>query len=384
MEIIYLDNNATTKIDPRVLDSMMPFLVDQYSNASSSHLLGRKVNESIKKARIQVADLLSCAPKEITFTSGATEAINIAIKGIAESYKNKGKHIITVNTEHPAVLDTCKYLETIGYDVTYLQGQTNGLVDLNLLEQNIRNDTILVSVMYVNNETGVIQPIKDIAEIAHSKGTLFMTDATQAVGKVKIDVTDLGIDLLCLSAHKFYGPKGIGALYINNNDPVKIKIAEQTHGGRQENGLRSGTLNVPGIIGLGTASEIASKELEFNKNQIKQIRDYFETELLKIEYASLNGDLINRLYNVTNICFKGIDADTIINGLKNIMVSNGSACSSSIIEASHVLLAMGLNNDEALSSIRFSLGKYNTKEEIETVLTDIKKLIAQLRAGTIL
>jgi len=377
--IIYLDNNATTPLDKRALDEMMPFLTEQYANASSSHSFGRKINEAIKNSRTQIADLICCDSNEITFTSGATESINIALKGVADSYRNKGCHIITLSTEHPAVLDTCKYLETIGYEVSYLPVQNDGIVDLNILNQSLRDDTILVCAMFVNNETGVIQPIKEISQIAHSKGALFITDGTQGVGKMTINVDELGIDLLCFSSHKFYGPKGVGGLYIRSNSSDKIKISPQVHGGKQEKGLRSGTLNVPSIIGFGAAAAIAKKEIESDERRIKEIRDYFENELLKIENTFLNGNSVKRLYNVSNICFKGVEAESIIEGLKNIMVSNGSACSSSIIEASHVLMAMGLKNDDAFSSIRFSLGRFTTKNEIETVLTDLKVLLTSLR-----
>lgn len=370
-KISYLDCNSTTPIDSRVLDAMLPFLKDNFANSSSTHHFGQNINEKVKQARKQIADLINAAPNEIIFTSGATEAINIAIKGVAESYSNKGKHIITVSTEHKAVLDTCKYLERKGFEVTYLHVNPKGLIDLSELENAIRSDTILVSVIYVNNETGVIQPIEEIAKLVHEKGALFMSDATQAVGKIEIDVNALGIDLLCFSGHKMHAPKGIGALYIRN----KTKLSSQIHGGGHEQGLRSGTLNVPGIMALAKACEIASEEMELNQIKITSLRDQLEIELLKLPKTSLNGNSENRLYNTSNICFKGQDANVMIGRMKNIAVSNGSACSSAVVEPSHVLKAMGLSDEDAFASLRFSLGKFNTLEDVETVVNRIKELI---------
>jgi cysteine desulfurase len=370
IEISYLENNSTTPIDPRVLDAMLPFLQDNFANSSSTHHFGQSINEKVKQAREQIADFINAEPNELIFTSGATEAINIAIKGVAESYSNKGKHIITVSTEHKAVLDTCKDLERKGFEVTYLTVKSNGVINLAELEKAIRLDTILVSVMYVNNETGVIQPIKEIAKLAHEKGALFITDATQVVGKIEIDVNNLGIDLLCFSGHKMYAPKGIGALYVRN----KTKLAPQIHGGGHEQGLRSGTLNVPGIIALAKACEIASEEMDLNKRNISELKDKLETEFLKLPNTSLNGDSENRIYNTINICFKGQDSNVLIGRMKNIAVSNGSACSSAVVEPSHVLKAMGLSDDEAFASLRFSLAKYNSIEDIETVISKIIEL----------
>lgn len=369
-KISYLDYNSTTPIDPRVLDAMLPFLKDNFANSSSSHHFGQSINEKVKQVREQIAAFINAESNELIFTSGATEAINIAIKGVVESYSNKGKHIITVSTEHKAVLDTCKDLERKGFEVTYLTVQPNGLIDLAELQKVIRPDTVLVSVMYINNETGVIQPIKEIAKLAHEKGALFMTDATQAVGKIEIDVNDIGIDLLCFSGHKMYAPKGIGALYVRN----KTKLSPQIHGGGHEQGLRSGTLNVPGIIALAKACEIASQEMTLNQRSISELKDKLETEFLKLPNTSLNGDSENRIYNTTNICFKGQDANVMIGRMKNIAVSNGSACSSAVVEPSHVLKAMGLSDDDAFASLRFSLGKYNSNEDIETVISKIKEL----------
>lgn len=372
-KISYLDYNSTTPMEPRVLEAILPFLKDNFANPSSTHHFGQSINEKVKEAREQIADFINADSNELIFTSGATEAINIAIKGVAESYSSKGKHIITVSTEHKAVLDVCKDLERKGFEVTYLPVQKNGLIDLTELERAIRLDTILVSVMYINNETGVIQPIKKIASIAHEKGALFMTDTTQAVGKIEVDVEDLGIDLLCFSGHKMYAPKGIGALYVRQRDN-KVKLIPQIHGGGHEQGLRSGTLNVPGIIALAKACEIASQEMKQNQKTISDLRNELETELLKLPNTSLNGDSENRIYNTANICFKGQDANVLIGRMKNIAVSNGSACSSAVVEPSHVLKAMGFSDDDAFSSLRFSLGKYNTFEDIEKVVNKIKEL----------
>ena len=369
-KISYLDYNSTTPIEPRVPDAMLPFLKDNFANSSSTYNFGQSINEKVKQAREQIADFINAETYEIIFTCGATEAINIAIKGIAESYSNKGKHIITVSTEHKAVLDTCKDLERKGFEVTFLTVQPNGLIDLAELKKAIRPDTVLVSVMYVNNETGVIQPIKEIAKLAHEKGALFMTDATQVVSKIEIDVNNLGIDLLCFSGHKMYAPKGIGALYVR----YKTKLSPQIHGGGHEQGLRSGTLNVPGIIALAKACEIASEEMDLNKRNISELKDKLETEFLKLPNTSLNGDSENRIYNTINICFKGQDANVLIGRMKNIAVSNGSACSSALVEPSHVLKAMGLSDYEAFASLRFSLGKYNSIEDIETVISKIIEL----------
>ena len=386
MNVIYLDNNATTCIDKRVLDAMLPFLTHEYANASSTHLFGVKANEAVKQSRTRVADLIGAEAHEIIFTSGATEAINLAIKGVAESYQAKGKHIVTVATEHSAVLDTCRFLETKGFEVTYLTVKFDGLIDLSELKHVLRDDTILVSVMFANNETGVRQPIKEIATLTHSVGALFMTDATQSVGKIALNVDKLGIDLLCLSGHKFYAPKGVGALYIRQRIN-RVKIPALLHGGGHEKGIRSGTLNVPGIVALGEACEIANIELSINEAKIVAMRDYLEVELLKIEGTTVNGNTSNRLFNTTNILFQGADSEAIILGLSNpennlplIAVSNGSACTSASIEPSHVLTAMGLDEISAFSSIRFSLGKFNTKNEIEIVIQLVKDVVNNLRS----
>lgn len=372
-KILYFDYNSTTPIDSRVLETMLPFLQDNYANSSSTHYFGQRIYKKVKQAREDIADFIKAEPNELIFTSGATEAINLSIKGVAESYSSKGKHIVTVSTEHKAVLDTCKDLESKGFEVTYLSVQNNGLINLSELQRAFKHDTILVTVMYVNNETGITQLIKDIATITHEKGALFMTDATQAVGKIEIDLDELGIDLLCFSGHKMYAPKGIGALYFRQRG-TKVKITPQIHGGGHEQGLRSGTLNVPGIIALAKACEIANEEMAQNQKKIADLRNILETELLKLPKTYLNGDKENRIYNTTNICFKGQDANVLIGIMKDVAVSNGAACSSAVFESSHVLKAMGLSESDAFASLRFSLGKYNTIEEIETVVKKIKEL----------
>lgn len=370
--LIYIDNNATTPVDKRVFDAMLPFLMDNFANASSTHHFGISANETVKKARVQVADLIGAEESEIVFTSGSTESINIALKGVAINYSAKGRHIITVSTEHPAVLDTCLYLESNGYEITYLQVSKDGLIDLNQVQNSLRSDTILVCVMYVNNETGVIQPIKEVAYLAHKAGAFFMTDATQAVGKIEINVDDLGIDLMCLSGHKIYGPKGIGALYVRQHNN-KVKLSAFIHGGGHEKGLRSGTLNVPGIVALGKACEIAKHEMKQDAERITTLRNELENELLKIGRTFINGNHGNRIFNTTNICFQGRDASVIIGKMKNVAVSNGSACASAVIKPSHVLTAMDIAEDDALGSIRFSLGKFNTLAEVKEVVKIISK-----------
>jgi cysteine desulfurase len=371
--LIYLDNNATTPIDKRVLDAMLPFLTENFANASSTHHFGISANEAVKDARVHVADLIGAEETEIIFTSGSTEAINIALKGVAEKYYAKGKHIVTVSTEHYAVLDTCKHLESKGYEVTYLPVSKDGLIDLNELKNSLRADTILVCVMYVNNETGVIQPIKEIASLAHEAGALFMTDATQAAGKIKIDVDALGIDLLCMSGHKMYAPKGVGALYIRQRMNC-VKLSALIHGGGHEKGLRSGTLNVPSIVALGKACEVSQQEMKQDAESISVLRNELENQLLKIEGTFVNGKTENRIFNTTNICFHGNDANVMIGRMKNVAVSNGSACTAAVVEPSHVLTAMGLSDDDAFASIRFSLGKFNTENEVKVVVNIIAEL----------
>lgn len=371
---IYLDNNATTPLDERVLDAMLPYFTHSYANASSGHLAGLTVNEAVENAAWQVANLIGATPEEIIFTSGATESINLAIKGLANQNK---KHIVTVITEHKAVLDTCQFMESIGFEVTYLPVDSDGILDLQLLNDSITDQTLMVIVMMVNNEIGVIQDIDRISAIVHSKKTLFMCDATQAVGKMAIDVQKSGIDLLAFSAHKFYGPKGVGALYLSAK--AKLKLTPQIHGGGQQRKLRSGTLNVPGIIGLGKASEIAEAEMKTDQERIKKLRDQLEKSLLQIKGSFVNGNTTNRIYNTSNICFPGVNSESLILALQNISVSNGSSCSAVTSDPSHVLKALGLSDENALSSIRFSLGKFTTEGEILVTIERVCALVEQLR-----
>jgi len=361
----YFDNNATTPIDKRVLDEMMPFLKDSFGNASSTHYFGLEIKKSISEAKRKIAQLINADDKELVITSGATESINLALKGLALHPNNTKKHIVTVQTEHKAVLDTCKYLETIGFEVDYLPVNREGLLDLEQIKQTIREDTLAVCVMWINNETGVIQPIREISRLAHKVEAYFMTDATQAVGKMQIDVIENEIDLMCFSAHKMYGPKGIGALYVNSETVGNKNLLPLQHGGGHENGLRSGTLNVPAIIGFGKACEIALIEMKSNAENICKLRDALEVELLKIEGAFVNGSKTQRLFNTLNISFPDFDANMFIDKHKNIALSNGSACTAALVQPSHVLSAMGLSEDEALGSLRISLGKMNNWEEIE-------------------
>jgi len=372
--IIYLDNNATTKIDERVLEAMIPYFTESYANASSSHLAGLTANDGIEKAAWQTADLINAEAQEIVFTSGATEAINLAIKGLANEQK---KHLVTIATEHKAVLECCEFMECIGFEVTYLPIGNDGLIDINLLDEMITDKTLAFIGMFTNNETGVLQNINEISTILKRKNVLFLCDATQAAGKIEIDVKKLGIDLLGLSAHKFHGPKGIGALYISAE--ARLKLIPQISGGSQQRKLRSGTLNTTGIIGLGKACEIAVNELEYNKKRIQFLRDKLEKGLLQFESSFVNGSIENRIYNTSNICFPNVNSEELIMALSTISVSNGASCSAVTSKASHVLKAMGLSDDEALSSIRFSLSKYTTEEEIDFTIEKVLDLCRKLR-----
>jgi cysteine desulfurase len=378
--LIYLDNNSTTPVDSRVLESMLPFLKDQYANASSNHAFGHQIKDQTKIAREHVSSLINCEPHEIIFTSGATEAINMALKGIGDFYSNKGKHIITTSTEHSAVLDVCQFLEGKGFEVTYLTVDRHGLISLKELQAALKHETILVSVMLGNNETGVIHPITEISRLAHNAGALLMTDATQAFGKIPIEVDKMGIDLMAFSAHKIYGPKGVGGLFVRQRRPNRVKITPLMHGGGHEKGLRSGTSNVPGIIGLGKAAELAKQDMDSDEKRIRLLRDKLENDLLTIPDSFVNGSIESRLHNVTSICFKKANADAVMMGLKSIMVSNGSACTSTKIEPSHVLTAMGLSEDEAYSTIRFSLGRFTTEPEVVTTIDKVKEVVNKLRA----
>ena len=378
-DFIYLDYNATTPVDERVLQVMLPYFNTYFGNAASkTHTLGWQAQAAVDKARKQVASFINCEETELVFTSGSTESCNLAIKGVYEKYKTKGNHIITVATEHKAVLDTCAALEKQGAAVTYLSVSPEGLIDLDELKQSITDKTILVCVMLANNETGVIQPIEQIAEIVHAHNSILFCDATQAAGKMIVDVNELGVDLLCLSAHKFYGPKGIGSLFVRRKKP-RVSLQEQINGGGHEHGLRSGTLNVPAIVGFGEACEIAQKEMWDNNTKLSALRAKIEHQLLDINGVRINGSTRYRLYNTSNICFSGIKADQFISKLNHkLCVAAGSAFTSALAQPSHVLKAMGLSEADCYSSIRFSLGKYNTEQEIETTISLVKETIVKL------
>jgi cysteine desulfurase len=377
---IYLDNNATTPMDPRVLETMIPFFTQHFGNAASrNHPFGWEAEEAVDYAREQVAKLIGADPKEIIFTSGATEGDNLGIKGVYEMYASKGNHIITATTEHKAVLDTCKHIEKLGGEVTYLEVKENGLIDLAELEAAIKPTTILVSIMYANNEIGVIQPVREIAAFAKKHGVLFFTDATQAVGKVPVDVQKDGIDLMTFTGHKMYGPKGIGALYVRRKNP-RVKVTAQMDGGGHERGMRSGTLNVPGIVGFGKACELCRLEMEEDNKRISVLRDKLETELMKLEEAYINGTPEHRLPHVTNISFKHVEGEGLLMGFnKNIALSSGSACTSASLEPSYVLKALGLGDDLAHSSLRFGLSRFTTEEEIDYTIKAISETVLKLR-----
>ncbi|WP_374163494.1 IscS subfamily cysteine desulfurase [Arcticibacter sp. MXS-1] len=364
---VYLDYNATTPVDPRVLEAMLPYFTVKFGNAASkNHVFGWVAEEAVDLSREKVAGLIGASEKEIVFTSGATEANNLAIKGVFEAYRSKGNHIITCQTEHKAVLDVCKHLEQQGARITYLPVKNDGLVDLQKLRGAITDDTILVAVMYANNETGVIQPVKDIAAIAHEQGALFFTDATQAVGKIQVDVQAEGIDLLSFSGHKLYAPKGIGALYVRRRNP-RVRLVAQIDGGGHERGMRSGTLNVPAIVGLGKACELAGSEMKNEAARLSQLRDRLENAMISSLQCTVNGNIDSRMPHVTNLAFNRVNGQHLMMELKNVALSSGSACTSATLEPSYVLKAMGISDDLAHSSIRFSLGRFTTEEEIKAV-----------------
>jgi len=376
---IYLDNNATTPLDPRVLEAMLPYFTEKFGNAASrNHAFGWVAEEGVDYAREQVAKLIGCTEKEIIFTSGATEADNLAIKGVFEMYKEKGNHIITAVTEHKAVLDTCKHLEKNGARVTYLGVKEDGLIDLAELEAAMTPETILVSIMYGNNEIGVIQPIKEISAIAHKHGALFMTDATQAVGKIPVDVNADGIDLMAFSAHKMYGPKGVGVLYVRRKNP-RVKVTAQMDGGGHERGMRSGTLNVPGIVGLGKACELCRLEMESESKRLAALRDRLESTLNKMEESYVNGNTQHRLPHVANISFKYVEGEGLMMAMSDLAVSSGSACTSASLEPSYVLKSLGLSDDLAHSSIRYGLGRFTTEEDIDHAIEITQKAVNHLR-----
>ena len=377
---IYLDNNATTPVDPRVAKAMMPYFTTHFGNAASrNHPFGWEAEEGVDYAREQIAKLINAEDKEIIFTSGATEAINLAIKGAFEMYAKKGNHIITVKTEHKAVLDTCKHLEKLGAEVTYLDVNYDATIDLKALEAAIKPETILVCVMWANNETGVIQDMKAIGEMCEKHGVLFMSDITQAAGKVPVDVKKIGIHLAAFTAHKMYGPKGVGALYVNRIKP-RVKVVAQIDGGGHERGMRSGTLNVPGIVGFGKAAEIALKDMAKDTKRLSKLRDRLQKSLMEMEEVTINGNEEHRMPHVTNMSFKHVEGEGLMMTFnQEIGLSSGSACTSASLEPSYVLVAMGLGDDLAHSSLRFSLGRFTTDDDIDYTIEAITKGVNHMR-----
>jgi cysteine desulfurase len=381
---LYMDNHATTPMDARVLEAMMPFFSVKFGNAASrNHAFGWEAEQAVEIARGQIAKLIGATAKEIIFTSGATESNNLAIKGIAEMYRERGNHIITQATEHKAVLDTCKKLEKQGFVVTYLQPQADGLISIEELKRAIVSEgpgkTILVTIMFANNEIGVIQPIAEIGKICHDAGVLFHTDAVQAVGKIPVDVQKMNIDVLSLTAHKIYGPKGVGALYVRRRNP-RVQITEQINGGGHERGMRSGTLNVPGIVGLGKACEICGEEMEAESKRLTGLRDYLRAKLeAALDYVQVNGNMEHHLPGNLNMSFVYVEGESLLMGINDIAVSSGSACTSATLEPSYVLKALGLGDEVAHSSIRFGLGRFNTKAEVDYVADKLIDVVLKLR-----
>ena len=376
---IYLDNNATTQMDPRVFEAMKPYFLEIYGNAASkSHPFGWAAEEAVDYARGQVASLIGASEKEIIFTSGATESNNLAIKGVFEMYASKGNHIITLSTEHKAVLDACKHLEKLGAEVTYLSVGYDGMIDPAVIEAAIKPNTILVTVMYGNNELGVVQKITEIGAICKKHGVLFHSDATQAVGKIPVDVLADHIDLMSFTAHKMYGPKGVGALYVRRKNP-RVKVTAQIDGGGHERGMRSGTLNVTGIVGFGKACEIAKTDMAEESTRLSGMRDRLERELLTLEESYLNGNKEYRLPHTTNISFKYVEGEGLMMGVKDVAVSSGSACTSASLEPSYVLKSLGLDDELAHSSLRFGLGRFTTEAEIDYTINLVKEAVTKLR-----
>jgi len=377
---IYLDNHATTQVDPRVFEAMHPYFCEIFGNAASrNHSFGWRAEDAVEKARKQVAELIGANPNEIVFTSGATESNNLALKGAAEAYAAKGNHIITVATEHKAVLDTCRRLEKNGVKVTYLPVERNGLIDLNRLRAAVTAETVLVSVMYANNEIGVVQNLREIGDVARERGALVHTDAAQAVGKIPLDVLRDHIDLLSVSAHKIYGPKGVGALYVRRKDP-RVQLAAQMDGGGHERGMRSGTLNVAGIVGLGEACAIAQNEMGEEATRLAALRDRLKDRLLAgLDEVYVNGTLEQRLPNNLNLSFAYVEGEALLMGINDVAVSSGSACTSATLEPSYVLKALGAADDLAHSSIRFGIGRFNTEEEIDYVAGRVIEVVKKLR-----
>ena len=375
---VYLDYSATTPVDPRVVDAMLPFLREDFGNpASRSHAYGWKAEEAVEQARAHVAALVNCDPKEIVWTSGATESINLALKGAAQFYKEKGRHVITVKTEHKATLDTCRELEREGFEVTYLDVKDNGLIDWSVFEASVRPDTILVSVMFVNNEIGVIQDIARIAEFCRAKGIIVHVDSAQATGKVAIDLQQLKVDLMSFSAHKTYGPKGVGALFVRRKP--RIRIEAQIHGGGHERGMRSGTLPTHQIVGMGEAFRIAKAEMATENERIRALRDRLWTGLSQMEAVYINGDLESRVPHNLNVSFNYVEGESLLMGIKDVAVSSGSACTSASLEPSYVLRALGRSDELAHSSIRFSVGRFTTQEDIDFTVALLKEKVAKLR-----
>jgi cysteine desulfurase len=380
-KLIYLDNNATTPVDPRVLEAMIPYFTQNFGNAASrNHPFGWVAEEGVDYAREQVGKLIGAEDKEIIFTSGATESINLALKGAFEMYAKKGNHIITAKTEHKAVLDTCKHIEKMGGEVTYLDVNYDATINLADLEAAIKPNTIMICIMYANNETGVIQPMKEIGEICAKHGVLFMSDITQAAGKIPVDVKALGIHLAAFTAHKMYGPKGVGALFVNRIKP-RVKVVAQMDGGGHERGMRSGTMNVPGIVGFGKAAEIAMKEMDQDAARLSKLRDRLQTALMeKLEEVTINGNVNSRMPHVTNMSFKHVEGEGLMMTFnQEIGLSSGSACTSASLEPSYVLVAMGLGDDLAHSSLRFSLGRFTTDEDIDYTIEAIANGVNHMR-----
>jgi len=377
---VYMDYHATTPVDPRVLETMLPYFTERFGNAASrNHEFGWTAEEAVENARAQIARLINASPKEIIFTSGATESDNLAIKGAAEMYREKGNHIITQVTEHKAVLDTCKRLEKYGYEVTYLPVQKDGRVDLDDLRRAITPKTILISIMYANNEIGVIQPIAEIGKIAKEKGVLFHVDGVQAAGKIPVDVQKDNIDMLAISAHKMYGPKGVGALYVRRRNP-RVQLAAVIDGGGHERGMRSGTLNVPGIVGFGKAAEICQNEMPQESARMSALRDRLKDGLFaKLDELYINGSMIHRLPNNLNVSFAFVEGESLLMGINDVAVSSGSACTSATLEPSYVLKALGVGEDLAHTSIRFGLGRFNTREEVDYVVDRVSEVVIRLR-----
>ncbi len=377
---IYMDNHATTPVDPRVLEAMLPFFGEKFGNAASrNHSFGWNAEEAVENARGQIARLVNATPKEIIFTSGATESNNLAIKGVAEMYREKGNHIITQVIEHKAVLDTCKRLEKYGFEVTYLPVEKDGRINLDDLRRAITPKTILISIMYANNEIGVINPIAEIGKIAKEKGVFFHVDGVQAAGKVPVDVQKDNIDLLSLSGHKIYGPKGVGALYVRRRNP-RVQVSAIIDGGGHERGMRSGTLNVPGIVGMGKACEVCQNEMAEEGERLRGLRERLKDGIFaKLDEVYINGSMVHRLPHNLNVSFAFVEGESLLMGINDVAVSSGSACTSATLEPSYVLKALGVGEDLAHTSIRFGLGRFNTQEEVDYVVDRVVETVNRLR-----